>query len=187
MFEGKYGAPSNFVAKPALIELDTRSLLAVPYAYHPLGKDHLFWNLYLRSMNFGEYHWRGLLAAHGLNLSLLLMWGVALGLGIFLACKREAGAHTKEFALLTGVCVLATALMRMYADGFTAWADARHLYPAVCFFVAAYLSILEDIRTRSNTWYEIGAALLVIHTVLAIGHLYLQLTAGHRLPVLAGA
>lgn len=186
-FEGKSGAPSTFIYQPALIEFNLKAFASFPFTYHPEDNSSLFWHMYLKSMNFGEYRWNGLQNAFLLNMSLLAMWG---WLGAMLAlqiARRKCPPATIITAVFVAQCVLATALMRMYANGFPAWADTRHLYVVVVFFLLAYLSLLESLREKYRTLYLVGVFWLADHTLLSLNHTLFQLTYGLPLPVLAGS
>ena len=183
-FEGKYGDPSTFIYSPALIEFDYQAFRDFPFTYTPTGMDTLFWNMHLRSMHFGEYCWNGVDNASLLNLFLLAMFGYTTLMCSVLALRQRVSACTLIYGVFALECIVATALMRMYAHGFEAWSDARHLYMVVTFFLVYYLTITESLRTYCKPLYWVGVFILLGHTLSSVDHIVLQLTYGKSLPVM---
>lgn len=186
IIEGKASARSQFRFDLAPLEFDVFALMATPYAYDKAGRDNLFWNMFIRTLSFGEYNWNGIVHAKALNFFMVCLWAFMAAAMLLLWKQKRPLGWAGFYGVHIGLILAGIAFIRMYFNGFVPWADARHVYSIIVFFLVAYLSLLEQFRTADRSAYALGVALLAAYLYLSLVHIALQLSFDNILPIPKG-
>jgi hypothetical protein len=176
ILEAKPDAPAEIKITPALLGFDVWNYIKNPYSY--ADGDTYYWNFFLRSLSFGEYIWSGVAQAIGVNVFMALMWAYLLAnMGWRVGCKIPFG-WAGYWGILIACMIASSAAIRMYFAEFIPWADGRHIFPAVVFFLLAYMHLLETsppVAAGRQRWnYRVGIAILLGFLVFSMAHDLIQ-------------
>jgi hypothetical protein len=165
-----------------LLALDVSKLITCPYIMLGSGHcaDHQYFNFFLRSLSYGEYQWYENYHAMLLNITLFALLACVFCWGVYRFC-RAAARHSllnpaeasppAYFGLLIALCLVAGMTARSYFN-FIPWADARHIYMVIPFFLLIYGEMMQQQRWYQGfvVQYSLGIAVLV----LSVLHILLQ-------------
>ncbi|MBY0407719.1 MAG: hypothetical protein K2Q01_08500 [Rickettsiales bacterium] len=145
------------------------------YVYGSQSKPNLlFWNFFLKTLSFGEFRWNGIIHAVFMNALSAMMMG---WLFVFYLRRYASRARLPQLLRPSGICLLFMGLMLLglaymkVVYGMHAWADVRHIYPFIVFFIAAYCMMLEYYATRHACLCRAASALLVSYLGLSLFHM----------------
>jgi hypothetical protein len=177
VFIGGMRQPKHeFVFAPEQLKFDLSSFLLHPYIYEKDGNDRYTLHMMLKSMTFAEYPWEGRAQAILLNGLMLSMWCFLIGSLICYGLRHKPLPRmTGFYATFFFCCVLALYLAKIYYMGIYIWADTRHLFAMIVYFLLAYLSLLDRLRHSNRTLYMLGCTLLSTYAYMALLHDGLQL------------
>jgi hypothetical protein len=173
---GKEDRSSLFVPSE-FAYFDYWAFITEPYVRFgvPESRNELYWNFFPRTVSFGEFQWQGTLQAVALNCALMAMFLYLCILTFTRAIiqQRPLG-QSRYFLILTGCMMFALAFVKVHFYGHP-FADARHLFSVIPFFLLSYLHTLALWRHLNRRIYSLGVVLLLIYLSASLVHYYLQL------------
>lgn len=167
----------EWVFVPEQFKFDFDSFIRYPYAYNKVyGNDRYTLHMMLRSFSFAEYTWNGQIQAIFLNALMLSMWCFLIA-GLLYHWRRRAPLPRLAgfYATFFFCCVVALYIAKMYYIGIYIWADTRHLFTMMIYFVLAYLALLNGYRRSNRRLYALGCGLFSAYVYIALLHDGLQL------------
>lgn len=154
--------------------------ISEPYIryFDPNSDRYYFWNFFLKSFVLSERSWNGWAHVSVMLFINLLLWIFWAGmLGKYYVAQQKPSGQAGFLGLYVG-CILAAMMgIKMAFHLHPGWADARHIYAVVIFFILSYVGTLELYRKDGQLrLYRLGSLLLIMMLGVTALHVWRQIT-----------